>query len=331
MRAASSFTGPISEQLAFRVDGVYVKRDGFYRDDQNGRDVNNRDRYFLRGQLLFEPSDELSVRLFADYTKRTEECCAATYVDQTVNRSIGNLNNPSTVGVAATPTSNNIINVLRDLGQGLGAFNQGFSRNISTSPNRVFTGKTKDYGVSGQIDYDFGGATLTSITAYRQYRSGQASDTDYGEVDLLYRAPSDDAYRQFHTFTQELRLQGEAFNGGTLDWLIGGFYANEKLTVRDNLRFGNQYGRFAACRIISGGGRRSLLANQPFMRDPCLSIGTATIAGASGLSGPDILAAFTRRSIALAIGARPTTGISRTAPTTRCLRITSCISPIRSI
>ncbi|HEV7233358.1 MAG TPA: TonB-dependent receptor plug domain-containing protein, partial [Sphingorhabdus sp.] len=50
MRAASSFTGPITEQLAFRVDGVYVKRDGFYTDDQNGRDVNNRDRYFLRGQ-----------------------------------------------------------------------------------------------------------------------------------------------------------------------------------------------------------------------------------------------------------------------------------------
>lgn len=253
MRAASSITGPIGESVAFRVDGVYVKRDGFYTDDQNGRDVNNRDRYFLRGQLLFEPTDDLSIRLIADYTKRSEECCAATYVDQTVNQFIGNLNNPSTVGVAATPTSNNIINVLRDLGQGLGAFNQGFGRNISISPNRVFTGDTKDYGFSGQIDYDFGGATLTSITAYRQYRSSQASDTDYGEVDILYRAPDDDAYRQFHTFTQEMRLQGEAF-GGTLDWLVGGFYANEKLTVRDNLRFGSQYGRFASCRVVSGGG-----------------------------------------------------------------------------
>ena len=93
---ASSITGPIGETVAFRVDGVYVKRDGFYRDDQNGRDVNNRDRYFLRGQLLFEPSDALSVRLIADYTSRKEECCAATYVDANVNQYIGNLNNPST-------------------------------------------------------------------------------------------------------------------------------------------------------------------------------------------------------------------------------------------
>src|SRR3546814_4456577 len=85
-----------------------------------------------------------------------------------------------------------------------------FRRVLFRSPGRSFAGKTKDYGFSGQIDYDFGGATLTSITAYREYRSSQAGDLDYGTVDILYRAPDADAYRQFHTFTQELRLQGEA-------------------------------------------------------------------------------------------------------------------------
>ena len=292
MRAASSFTGPITEQLAFRVDGVYVKRDGFYRDTTNGTDVNDRDRYFLRGQLLFEPTDALSVRLIADYTSRQEKCCAATYVDGTVNPFIGNLNNPSTPLAPLQPTGNNIINVLRDLGQNLGAFNQGYGRSISVSAGRSFAGKTKDYGISGQIDYDFGGATLTSITGYRQYRAGQGSDTDYGTVDILFRAPSDDVYRQFHTFTQEVRLQGEAF-GGRLDWLIGGFYANEKLSARDNLRFGNQYGRFATCRIISGGGLAGLYSpGSPSCVAP--GVGPATISGVSGLSGPDIVAAFTR-------------------------------------
>ena len=291
MRGATSVTGPISEQLAFRVDGVYVKRNGFYRDDQNGHDVNNRDRYFLRGQLLFEPTDALSVRLIADYTSRKEECCAATYVDGTVNQFIGNLNTPSAVGAASTATSNNIINVLRDLGQPLAAFNQGYGRNISVSANRVFTGETKDYGFSGQIDYDFGGATLTSITAYRQYRSGQASDTDYGEVDILYRAPSDDAYRQFHTFTQELRLQGEALDG-KVDWLVGGFFANEKLTVRDNLRFGNQYGRFANCRIISGGGLA--FAYNPTAQSCITPSLRPTVSGALGAAGPLIVSAFDR-------------------------------------
>jgi len=265
MRFTGSVTGPISDTIAARLDGVYVKRDGFYQDTTNNTDVNNRNRYFLRGQLLFEPSDALSVRLIADYTYRDEECCAATYVDNSVNPFIGNLNELSTPLSNGLPSpntgpqtdGNNIINVLNDLGQDLSAFNQGYGRTISVSPGRSYAGQTKDYGFSGQIDYDLGGATLTSITAYREYRSGQASDTDYGTVDILYRGESDDAFRQFHTFTQELRLQGEAFDG-KLDWLVGGFYANEKLTVTDNIRFGDDYGRFASCRLWSGGGLAAL-------------------------------------------------------------------------
>ncbi|MBE1528418.1 outer membrane receptor protein involved in Fe transport [Sphingopyxis sp. OAS728] len=290
-RLGGSVTGPITDTIAARLDGVWVKRDGFYNDTANDRDINNRDRYFLRGQLLFEPTDALSVRLIADYTYRNEECCAATYVGPSVNQYIGNLNTPTAVGAGATATSNNIINVLRDLGQSVGAFNQGYSRDISVSPGRSFAGKTKDYGFSGQIDYDFGGATLTSITAYREYRSGQAGDVDYGTVDILYRAPDADAYRQFHTFTQELRLQGEAFDG-KLDWLVGGFYANEKLRVRDNLRFGTQYGRFAACRLITGTALSGLYSpTNPSCIIP--GVGPATLLGAFGASGPDIVASLT--------------------------------------
>ena len=290
-RLGGSITGPIAENLAARIDGIYVKRDGFYTDAANNTDINDRDRIFLRGQLLFEPTDALSIRLIADYTYRDEKCCAATYIDPSITPSIGNLNNPSTPLTPLQTNGNNIINVLRDLGQNIGAFNQGYSRNVSVTPGRSYAGVTKDYGFSAQVDYDLGGAKLTSITAYREYRSGQGGDVDYGTVDILYRAPSDDAYRQFHTFTQELRLQGEAFDG-KLDWLVGGFFANEKLTVRDNLRFGSQYGRFANCRLLSGGGFAGLYSpTSPLCVTP--GVGPATIAGAAGASGADIVAGFT--------------------------------------
>lgn len=288
LRFTGSVTGPISETIAARLDGVYVKRDGFYRDTANNTDVNDRNRYFLRGQILFEPTDALSVRLIADYTFRDEKCCGAIYVDRSINPYIGNLNQPSTPLAPLQPDGNNIINVLRDMGQSLDAFNQGYDRTLSVSPGRSFAGETKDYGFSGQIDYDLGGATLTSITAYREYRAGQATDNDYGTVDILYRADSPDAYRQFHTFTQELRLQGEAF-GGKLDWLLGGFYADERLTLRENLKFGSQYGRFANCRIVSGGGLAGLYSpGSPGCVIP--GVGQAIISGASGASGPDIVA-----------------------------------------
>ena len=292
MRFSGSVTGPISETLAARLDGVYVKRDGFYQDTTNNTDVNDRNRYFLRGQLLWEPSDAVSVRLIADYTSRKEKCCAATYVDQTVNPYIGNLNNPSTPLAPLNTAGNNIINVLRDLGQSLTSFNQGYARDISVSAGRSFAGETTDGGLSAEIKWDLGAANLTSITGYRDYKSGQGSDTDYGTVDILYRTPSDDAFRQFKTFTQELRLQGEAF-GGALDWLVGGFYANEKLRVQDNLRFGGQYGRFATCRIISGGGLAGLYSpTNPGCVVPV--VGPATLAGASGggATGAAVAAGF---------------------------------------
>lgn len=282
IRLLGALNVPLSETIAVRVDGVYNKRDGFYRDDANDTDINNRNRYFVRGQLLFEPSSELSVRLIGDYTKRDEACCAATYVGPSVNEYIGALNTPAspiTAGSLPPGTGNNIINVLRDLGQNLGAFNQGYSRDVSVTRGRSYDGTTEDWGVSGQIDYDFGGVQLTSITAYREYKNAQGGDVDYSTVDILYRNDDGGAARQFKTFTQELRLQGSLFDE-KLDWLVGAFYANEDLTASDNLRFGSRYGRFASCRLITGGGLAALYSPQSA---GCLAARPALFGAASPL------------------------------------------------
>ncbi len=288
-RASGSVTGPISETIAARIDGVYVKRDGFYNDTNNNTKVNDRDRFFVRGQIAFEPSDNLRFRLIGDYTKREEACCAAVYVNNTFNPAIGNLNelaSPIAVGGAINPNGNNIINVLRDLGQPVSAYDNMFSRNIYTTPGRSFAGKTTDGGVSLQADYDMGGVKLTSITGYRVYASDQGSDTDYSTVDILYRAPGG-SERKFKTFTQELRLQGEAFDG-KLDWLVGGFFSDETLTLTDNLRFGDDYGRFATCRLVSG------IASIAPLYSPTSAGCLAARPAAFGAASPLIYAGFDR-------------------------------------
>ncbi|MET1112906.1 MAG: TonB-dependent receptor, partial [Allosphingosinicella sp.] len=166
------------------------------------------------------------------------------------------------------------------------------------SNGRSYEGVTDDKGISLEANYKFGNATLTSITGYRDYSSGQPGDIDYSTVDILYRG-GEGVVREFKTFSQELRLQGTAFNN-KLDWLVGAYFADEDLTVTDNLRFGNQYGRFATCRIISGGG----LAGFYSPTTPgCISpTGRAVISGALapgvpspfGPAGPLILAGFDR-------------------------------------
>lgn len=255
LRFAAGVTGPITENIAGRLEGVYVKRDGFLKDPNNDGRVNDRDRYFLRGQLMFEPTENVSFRLIGDYTSRTEGCCAGIYVDSSVNPFIGNLNNPA--APLSSQTGNNIINVLTALGQNPALFNSGWERTASVTAGKPYEGKTTDGGVSGELNWDFGGAQLTSITAYRQYKSSQWGDTDYTAADILYRRNDGNAYRRFKTFSQELRLQGEAFDD-KLDWLVGGYFANENIRVVDNLRFGAQYGRFATCRLVSGSALSAL-------------------------------------------------------------------------
>jgi outer membrane receptor protein involved in Fe transport len=290
VRLAGSVTGPLTETIAARLDGVYVRRDGFYYDANNDTDINNRNRYFVRGQVMFQPNSDITLRIIGDYSKREESCCAATYVDRTVNPFIGNLNEPATPLTTGLPGGNNIVNVLTALGQNAGAFNQGYSRNVSVTRGRGYDGETEDKGISGQLDWKFGNATFTSITAYRDYRNQQGSDTDYSSVDILYTANNENNQRRFKTFTQEVRLQGSAFDD-KLDWLIGGFYLDEKIDLRSNLRFGAQYGRFATCRVISGGGLAGLFSpTSPGCVVP--GVGQATLAGATGASGADIVAGF---------------------------------------
>lgn len=289
LRLAAGVTGPITDTLAARIDGVYVKREGFYNDATNDTTVNDRDRVFLRGQLLFEPIDAVSFRLIGDFTKRDENCCAATYIDGTVNPTIGSLNVPATPLTTGLPVGNNIINVLRDLGQNIAAFSSGYNRDISVSPGRSFAGHTRDWGVSGQLDWDVGGLKLTSITAYRDYRHDQAADLDYGTVDILYNGEGGGNRRQFRTFTQELRVNGTVFDG-RIDWLVGGFYLNEKFRGTSNQRFGSQYGRFATCRLVSG---TALAALYNPAAAGCIASQSA-FAGAFGVAGPSVLGSLLR-------------------------------------
>ena len=257
IRVEGGVNAPLGETVAARIDGVWFQRDGFYNDVINDTDVNNRDRYLVRAQALFEPTEDISFRLVGDYSKKDEACCAATFVQPDfaplarISPALNSFNRPEPGAPALTSTSNPIVGVLLALGQDPRALTQStFDRDIYVTPGRSYDGETEDYGISGELNWNLGGANLTSITAYREYSNTQGSDTDYTQVDILYRAPGPDAgAREFATFTQEFRLNGEAF-GDRLDWLIGAYYANEDLQVRDNLRFGSDYGAFAPCRVV---------------------------------------------------------------------------------
>jgi iron complex outermembrane receptor protein len=239
-RAQASVTGPLSETIAARLDAVWLKRDGFLKDVISGRKLNDRDRWMTRGQILFQPSSDFSFRLIGDYTKRDEECCGAVFLpanDVVATGGGGTTLAPSTFKAIESALGGVIID-------------DPDERKTSITPGRDFDSRVKDWGVSGEGVYDFGWAELTSITAYRYDKYTRGQDADFNNLDILYRASDGGSYNQFKTFSQELRLQGNAF-GNHLDWLVGGYYANEKLQVADNLSYGNDYDRYANCVVAA--------------------------------------------------------------------------------
>ena len=220
--AAASVTGPLfGDTAAGRLYVARRERDGFYNTNVRApRTLNedaDQDFYTLRGQLLFVPSDTVSVKLIGDFTERDENCCLG------VNLVRGPTQALLDALVAGRATSNPP---------------QPFDR--LTYANRSTEQLIEDQGLSGQVDWDtpwFGGATLTSITAWRNWQTVNGQDSDFSTVDLLYR-PADGSFsREFDQVSQEVRLAGSS---GRLNWLIGGFYAGEELNSNESLLQGTQ-------------------------------------------------------------------------------------------
>ena len=258
----AGLTGGVTEQVALRVDGGYHKRDGYITDPNTGRDFNNVDRWFVRGQAKFETTN-VTFRLIGDYAQTDEACCGA------INSGSGfellpSGRDTSTAGGVLGFITSNLIEALAGtpaLGGAVGRdgivrpFNRE-GRQMATSPNRSLTEKVKEWGISGQLDWNLGDVTLTSITAYRDWRAVRSQDIDFSGADRAYR----DGYRTgIKDFTQELRLKGSAFDG-KLDWLVGGFYLNEKLNLTDVVRYGTQADQFVDG-IFSQLTRNALLPN----------------------------------------------------------------------
>lgn len=231
---SGSYNDALSENAAFRIYATKRKRDGFL-DVETSRGPRTLDEdgdqnfHSIRAQLLLEPTDNLDINFIGDFTSREENCCSAV---QTVVGStaaiINGVGGPGSIPTVADP----------------------FAR-IAHS-NRSTEQDMKDKGISAEVNWEspwFGGATLTSITALRDWQSINALDFDYTGADLLYRnANEDESLTRFETFSQEFRLTGAT---DSVDWMVGAFYADEDLTRHDSYSIGTGYEAFLSTALLA--------------------------------------------------------------------------------
>jgi outer membrane receptor protein involved in Fe transport len=210
----------IEDVLAFRVTGFSSERDGTFDNlagDGSSNSINDRDRYGFRAQALWTPSDELTVRVIADYAELDEVCCGFSilYDNNRVDERTGVLGSTDSVIESLGGTFVSESRVYDDVQ----------ATNIDPESS------SKDKGISVQVDWDIEDFTVTSITSYREFESFDKIDADFSDLDAL----TDENDAEQDQFSQELRL---SYIGERLNYVVGANYFQQTLDSESTLRFG---------------------------------------------------------------------------------------------
>ena len=219
--------GPLSDTVGFSLSGSYNQRDGYYDNLAGGDPLGEWNRYGVRGQLLFAPSDSLEIRVIADYDDFDEACCG-----------VANLFNGPTGGIVQLVGGNLVPNAPFAY--------QGY---YDFTPVNQF----QTDGASVQIDYDLNeSVTLTSITAFRGLSRFDNVDVDFTSAALLAPQMANLTDTEIDTITQEFRLAGSTENMG---WMLGAYLFDEEVDQFTGIQYGQAFRPYAdiLTTILSGG------------------------------------------------------------------------------
>ena len=205
--------------LAARLTVFGSGRDGYANDVVFGDDtLNDQDRYGGRLQFLYTPSDELEVRVIADYAEIDEICCATI----TQLNNITALSDPTRLGSDAAL-----------LGAGFTVVPGAQFDDYNTALNFLPRSSNEDAGLSVEINYDVGDTTWTSITAFRDFSSFDFIDADFSQAEIL----NDTNDAEQSSFSQEFRFTRPI--GERSNIVAGVYYFTQDLDNESRLDLGS--------------------------------------------------------------------------------------------
>lgn len=231
-----------SETIAVSLGGSVTQRDGYYDNLLTGEALGNRDRWGVRGQMLYEPFDNFSMRVIADYDKIDEVCCGVANLVAGPTADVitgGPLLAAINGALAANGAPATSLLTPAEL-TGLGAdftVNSPFAYEGSYDFDSV--SEVENKGVSLEADYQINdNMTLKSITSLRKQDVFINGDVDYTGARLVSQNVET---IESTTFTQEFRLDSSS---GNLDWMVGAFYFEDDLVNDSDIRYDDQFRDF---------------------------------------------------------------------------------------
>ncbi|WP_116365261.1 TonB-dependent receptor [Parahaliea mediterranea] len=208
------YNAPLGEKVAGRIAIKYSERDGYGKNLLNGDEIGERDDLNLRGKLLFDFSDNLSMLVTADYAEINSGGGAIEITEGTEN-----------------PVFDATLQALYGAGA---STKDGYDQQISQDHRDKLN--DEQYGLSVDINYDFAsGIRLRSISAYRNW------EADVYESALripAYMVLRDTLY-ETETVSQEFQLISPG--GATIDWVGGLFYYQEEYNIGQAFDAGDDY------------------------------------------------------------------------------------------
>ena len=224
--------------LAARISAAYRNQDGTLKST-TGATSNDRNRYIVRGQLLYEPSADFSIRLIADYQKSNELCCDAPIIQESSLVALGAY---TAVGLPAN---------------GGAPVSGRNAQETRTSNGQQFRDRIEQWGVSGEVNLSLGDADLVAITGYRNSRAASVQETDFVNLNVISTsnigstsvAQSLESFTRIKTFTQEIRLSGSTLDD-KFQYLVGGYYSDERITEDQTLTLGRDYQQYISANFI---------------------------------------------------------------------------------
>lgn len=203
----------LGENAAARVSAVSNTRDGVLDNVTLGTDVGDRDKQAVRGQILWQPSDdgELLLRVHAGQT----ESSPMPY------KNVG-FQDPNNTAAPCPVTADDRIPTNNPNCVDSSGFNHQYSGWEDVYGNLEHREDVDIWGTSLKVSWDFDSITLTSVTAYDSTEVVYAEDAD-GAPTTIFQLYQEGDYDQY---SQELRLQSDA--EGDYRWIAGFYYFLEE-------------------------------------------------------------------------------------------------------
>ena len=199
VQAKAAVSGPITDTLAARLAVSSTSRRGTIYNVTSNQWIQSQDNLGLRGQLLFKPSEALSITLAGDYSEQDAVCCGSVYVRTgTTQRSASRQFAALAAAQGYSVPSANPFDRLSDLDSTLQAGN-------------------KIGGASIKVKWDVGPGTLTSVTAWRFWDWQPQNDRDFTGLPIVSKSQNPSQQDQY---TQELRYN---YSGDRFDFVVGAF------------------------------------------------------------------------------------------------------------